>query len=188
MLVIVVGGQTKDVGKTTLVCNIVSAFRERAWTAVKISDHRHEVSGCRLLAEGTGWSILEQRSLDDASDTVRYLQAGAARALLVQADEKATREAVASLPPFLSGNAIVESNRAREFLSPDLFLLVVDAERDFKPSARAQLERADVLIYRGELRSKFDKPSFSASEEGLDSRLVSLIRARIMGNPLTEPR
>src|SRR5579862_5177654 len=166
MPIIVVGGQAKDVGKTTLVCNIVSAFRERGWTAVKISDHRHDVSDCKLLAEGSGWCIREQLERDDTSDTARYLRAGSMRALLVQAEEGALRNAVAALHPFLSGNAIIESNRAVEFLSPDLFLLMVDAERDLKPSAQSQLQRADALVWRGPGALTMMKSSFPALPDG----------------------
>ena len=176
---IVVGGQAKDVGKTMLVCNVIATFAELRWTAVKISDHQHDVSGCKLVAEGSGWRILEQVTRDQDSDTGRYLGAGATRALLVQADENAIGEAAAALPPFVSGNLIVESNRAVEFLSPALFLLVVDAESDFKPSARAQLERADGLVWRGTRAPAIDKPRFPAVENCLDSRLASLIRDRI---------
>jgi molybdopterin-guanine dinucleotide biosynthesis protein len=180
MAVIVVGGQAKDVGKTTLVCNIVLTFREGGWTAVKISDHPHDVTGCEMLAEAPGWSILEQVVRQDKSDTARYLQSGAARALLMQAEENAIGAAAAALISRVSGNVIVESNRGAQFLSPDLFLLVVDSERDFKPSAQAQLEKADALVYRGARRSESNKPMFVATENGLDSDLELLIRKRLL--------
>lgn len=178
MPVIVVGGQAKDIGKTTLVCNIVSAFPGR-WTAAKISDHQHDVSGCKLVAEGVGWSILEQFERDGGSDSGRYLQAGATRALLVQTGESTLPEATSALRQFLSGNVIIESNRAVEFTSPDLFVLVVDAEREFKPSAQSQLARADALVFRGRQAPSIAKPSFPAMRDGLDSRLESLIRTRL---------
>lgn len=179
MPTIVVGGQAKDIGKTTLVCNIVAAFPERSWTAAKISDHRHRVSGCKLVGEGDGWSILEQVERKVSSDTARYLLAGARRALLVQAEGSALRDASNTLLQFCSGNLIIESNRALEFLSPDLFLLVVDDEREFKPSAQAQLRRAHALVSRGRRGPSMAKPSFPAMQNGLDSRLVALIRARL---------
>ncbi len=39
MAILVVGGSRKDIGKTALVCAIISAFRDFDWTAVKITAH-----------------------------------------------------------------------------------------------------------------------------------------------------
>jgi hypothetical protein len=49
-------------------------------------------------------------------------------------------------PPTL----IVESNSLLQFLKPSLYFSVVDPSKDdFKDSARAALDRADVLVLRG---------------------------------------
>jgi hypothetical protein len=46
-----------------------------------------------------------------------------------------------------SQNLIVESNSLVEFLTPDLYLVVLDfAQRDFKVSSRRLLDRADACI------------------------------------------
>ena len=41
MAVIVVGGHSRNVGKTSVVAGLISAFSRYSWTAVKISWHRH---------------------------------------------------------------------------------------------------------------------------------------------------
>jgi hypothetical protein len=58
-MIVVVGGSSRKVGKTTVICEIIAATSEAQWTAVKISPHVHEFG-----AEG---------------DTGRYLAAGARR-------------------------------------------------------------------------------------------------------------
>src|SRR3954454_16479624 len=126
MALIVVGGQTKNIGKTTLICNIIAAFRQFHWTAVKISLHSHEPGDCELVAQGSGWSIWQQGSAESKRDTARFLDAGAERALLVQADEERLEVACSTLQEQLSTrNWIVESSNAATCLEADLSLLIV---------------------------------------------------------------
>ena len=43
MAIVVVGGQSRNVGKTSLVANLIKAVPERRWTAVKITQHEHDL-------------------------------------------------------------------------------------------------------------------------------------------------
>lgn len=110
MAVIVVGGSEKGVGKTTLVCGQIAALREYCWIAVKITSHDY----------GRPESIWEETAIaapmDEvpATDTARFLAAGAHRALLVTVEEAATHLKVAELLKQLepAANIIFESNHA----------------------------------------------------------------------------
>ena len=75
MAIIVVGGSGRDVGKTALICGLITALPEFRWTAVKITTHFH----------GHPEPIWEETEPGQTTDTARYLAAGAARALLVAA-------------------------------------------------------------------------------------------------------
>jgi hypothetical protein len=186
MAYILVGGQAKNIGKTTLICNIISAFSRLRWNAVKITDHQHDPPGCELRIDGRSWSIWEQVSPAVESDTSRFLRSGAQRAWLVRAEDDALEEAFVSLQKMLpSGiNVIVESNRLGRVFDPDLFLLIVDIARpEFKASARQQLEKVDAILLAGmqgtvplNVPLLAGKPSFQATHTGLDSRLAPLIR------------
>ena len=186
MALILVGGQAKDIGKTTLICNIISALPDLQWNAIKITSHEHETRGCQLRVDGSSWSIFEQISAGTPNDTVRFVQAGAAKAFLVQVGS-ALVEAFAALSKLLPRNAnlIVESNRAAAILEPDLFLLIAaGAERDFKPSAEQQLAKVDAVLWTDSqgLGSQNvnpllgTKPTFQLLLHGLDPKLGSLIR------------
>jgi len=186
MALIVVGGQTKNIGKTTLICNIIAAFRQFHWSAVKISLHFHDPDDCELLAQGSGWSIWQQRSAESKSDTARFLKAGAERALLVRADGEHLQKTCATLQEqFSIRNWIVESSSAATCLDADLSVLIVDpAQTDFKNSAQKQLASADVLAVRGmkdaehvdESQCVFgDLPAFPALEYHLHQGIRSLI-------------
>ncbi len=118
-MVVVVGGHSRNVGKTSVICGIIRALPTWNWTAIKITPHEHNTREDRFLA------------------------AGAARAFLVQSD------AMPSVTRLLaeSENAIIESNGVLRFVEPDVCAMVVDgAVPDFKPSALEFIQRADFLV------------------------------------------
>ncbi len=184
MALIVVGGQGKHVGKTTLVCEIIRHFVSAHWTAAKVTSHSHEPQECESVASGFGWTIWEQSASDSPIDTARYLQAGAVRSLLVSAESESLASACAALKAEVSGNenAIVESTAAAELLAPDLFLLVVNpGSEEIKPSASEQLARAHALIVTAEAHTSgaVEYPehirTFSSIRNGIAVRLAKMI-------------
>jgi hypothetical protein len=152
MAVIVIGGQSRNVGKTGVVCAILRAMPEMAFTAIKITHHRHipgmdgEEPGGRAPDRFT---VSEERDPGTGSDSSRYLAAGAAKALFIQASSGDLADAM----PFLrseidlADHVILESNRIVEQLGPTVYVLVCNPEvGDFKTSARSQLHAADALV------------------------------------------
>jgi molybdopterin-guanine dinucleotide biosynthesis protein len=150
MAIIVVGGHSRDVGKTSVVTGLIAAFPERQWTAVKITQHGHDLCAPDNQA-GVSYAITEELDRSGSSDTSRFLAAGAWRALWVRTLPGCLAEAMPQLRRELEGTAaaILESNSVLQFLQPDLYLTVLDpATPDFKPSAREFLDRADAFILR----------------------------------------
>jgi len=193
MAVIIVGGQTKDIGKTTLICNIITAFPDARWTAVKISNHPHIPRDCENLIKEAGWSIWQQNATGDHNDTARFLRSGVARSLLLQTDNSSLEQACASLNHelALARNVIVESASAAEFLHHDLLVILLDATReDFKDSLRRQLGRADAFVMRNPdlgVKEQIDPanqgPLFAAHSDRLDPRLASLLASKVGSLP-----
>jgi hypothetical protein len=152
--IIVVGGHSRSVGKTSVVVGLIAALREFEWTAVKITQYGHGICSangepCDCATGDHSWAILEETNRDGESDTSRFLARGAARALWVRTEQGRLAEAMPALRTRLQGaaNVIVESNSVLKFLRPDLYLTVLDpATKDFKNSAREFLDRADVVI------------------------------------------
>ena len=137
-MIVVVAGQGRKAGKTSVVTGIVASLADRKWTAIKISPHPH----------GREWGISEEFSPTTA-DTGRYLAAGAQRAFWVRAPRRAMDEAAAEVRRIAaeSVHTIVESNSILRYLSPDLTIFVLDpSQQEWKPSARKALGRADALI------------------------------------------
>jgi hypothetical protein len=154
MAIVVIGGHSRSVGKTSVVAGLIAALREWEWTAVKITQYGHGVCSadgapCDCATADHAWAISEERNRDGESDTSRFLVAGAARALWVRTEQGRLAEAMPALRKRLeqARNVIVESNSVLKFVQPDLYLTVLDpGTEDFKNSAREFLDRADAVI------------------------------------------
>ena len=154
MSIVVVGGHSRSVGKTSVVAGLISALRHYAWTAVKITQYGHGVCSadgapCDCVTADHAWAISEEKSREGDSDTSRFLLAGAVRSLWVRTEQGRLAEAMPALRQRLerSRHVIVESNSVLKFLRPGLYLTVLDpATEDFKTSAREFLDRADAVI------------------------------------------
>ncbi len=155
MAVVVVGGHSRNIGKTSVVAGLIAALPELHWTAFKITQYGHgfctadgEPCGCQT--DDHTLAISEERPDGDPStDSGRYLRAGAARSLWVRARTGMLAEAMPRVRKELARaeNAILESNSVMQFLRPDLYLSVLDPlTADFKDSARLFLDRADALV------------------------------------------
>jgi hypothetical protein len=162
--VIVVGGHTRSIGKTQLVCDVIAAFPQAHWIAGKITQYGHGVCAqngdhCDCAPTEHACAINWETQSDSGTDSARFLAAGAQRSfwlrtkqgflaeglpLLRTALQETLRNMETDPPPL-----IVESNSLLQFLRPSLYIAVLDpAKEDFKDSARVALDRADALIFR----------------------------------------
>ena len=135
-MIVVVGGHGRGAGKTQTVCGIIAAVPQARWTVIKVTAHAH---GTPL--DAPVW--LEQQEADASTDTGRYLQAGAARALWLRCRPGQLESAVA---PLRSGHVIFESNSITRVLRPDV-LVFVAGSGSTKASAAGLLERADFVVF-----------------------------------------
>jgi hypothetical protein len=168
MAVIVVGGHSRSVGKTSVVAGIIAALPEMHWTAVKITQYGHGICSangepCDCATDDHAWAVTEERDRSGESDTSRFLLSGASRSLWVRTRQGMLAEAMPRLRKELATaeNAILESNSVMRFLRPDLYLTVLDAATaDFKASAREYLDRADgVILHNGTTEPAWNKVS-----------------------------
>lgn len=182
-MVLVVGGHSRNIGKTSVAAAIVRATPEAAWTAVKISRHPHGVSAAE------GFSILQETSMEGGADTSRYLAAGARRAFWLRAAPGRLAAAIADVGGILgsSTNALIESNSILEFLTPDLYLVVIDPSvGDSKESSRRYFDRAGALVWidRGPAPADETRPVFVVRPQVWSTpELVAFLRARLALTP-----
>ena len=175
MSLLVVGGHSRSVGKTSVVAGLIAALPELNWTALKITQYGHGICSadgkpCSCATDDHTRAISEERDRSGESDTSRFLLAGAQHSIWVRTRQGMLGEAMPDIRRRIAGaeNVIMESNSIIRFLDPDLYLTVLDAETDdFKDSAREFLHRADaVILHRTEAAPQWS----SVSLEGLNGR------------------
>ena len=179
MAIVMVGGHSRNVGKTSVVAGLIAATAEMQWTAVKITQFGHgvcsvngEACDCALNEDEHAWSISEENDRSSGTDTSRFLAAGAVRSLWVRTKQGKLALAMPDLRRKIAStaNLIVESNSAMRFLRPDLYFSVLDyATADFKASAREYLDLASAVVVQ------------QASADALpawDAALLQLLRGK----------
>jgi molybdopterin-guanine dinucleotide biosynthesis protein len=154
MAIVVVGGHSRNIGKTSVVEGLIRGLPEMRWTAFKITQFGHgmcsangEPCDCET-AEHTV-AVTEEKERASGTDSSRYLAAGAVRSLWVRTRTGDLAEAMPRIRKELeqAENAVIESNSILRFLRPDIYLSVLDpAVEDFKESARLYLDRADAVL------------------------------------------
>jgi hypothetical protein len=156
---IAVGGQCRKVGKSALAADIIQAYPNRRWTAVKITPYAESGcpvngSACNCSPEEHPYAIRQETSRSGNSDTARFLAAGAHRALWVETKKQRIQDSLPALGAELAnaGHAVIESDALMRFWNPSLFIMVLDPSNpDFKDSARDNLELADAFVFRSPL-------------------------------------
>ena len=170
---VVVGGHTRSIGKTQLVCDIIAAFPKTEWIAGKITQYGHGVcaqngENCDCAPEEHVCALDWETRADTGTDSARFLAAGAKRSFWLRTKQGYLAEGLPLLRRALSEVAsgewrvtseegkstavILESNSLMQFVKPSLYFAVIDPLReDFKESAQIALDRAHALVLRGEV-------------------------------------
>jgi molybdopterin-guanine dinucleotide biosynthesis protein len=193
LAVVVVGGHSRNIGKTSVVAALIARLPELRWTAFKITQYGHgfctaDGKPCQCQTEDSCVSITAERDATSGTDTSRFLAAGAVRSLWVRTRVGMLAESMPRIRQELaaSENAILESNSVLEFLKPDLYLVVVDPSvSDWKDSARRFFSRADAVLLCGNsgasaLTIPAETPRFRiAAPNYISEEAVEFVRSRI---------
>ena len=199
--VIVVGGHTRSIGKTQLVCDIITAFPQANWIAGKITQYGHGVcaqngNNCDCAPDEHICAIEWEEQSQSGTDSARFLAAGAKRSFWLRTKQGFLAEGLPLMREALKGTLgeagqgspplILESNSLLQFLKPSLYFAVIDpAREDFKDSARVALDRADALVLRGSMDAPAAAPSWIKLPANLLRTKPSVSQRE--GEPLPEP-
>ena len=200
MPVIVIGGHSRSVGKTSVVAGLIAALPDFHWTALKITQYGHGIcsangEACDCVTADHSLAVTEERDRSGESDTSRFLVAGADHSWWVRTQQGHLAEAMPRIRKILAStqNTIIESNSILRFMKPDLYLTVLDPQtQDFKASAQTFLDRADAVLLhsidnsqnlaweRVSLKPVIDRPMFAIQPKLLSSaKIVRVVRARL---------
>ncbi len=152
-IVIGIGGYTSNVGKTTLLCELLAAFP--GWEAIKSTRGHYRSCGkdphaccvSHLLAAEPVVRSGREATYALGKDTGRYWEAGAANVhWLIATDDQIEPGIREALSRVKAKGVFVEGNSFAQFVDVDLFVMVRRAdEAKIKKSAKQVLDRADVI-------------------------------------------
>jgi hypothetical protein len=201
MPILVIGGHSRSVGKTSVVAGLIAALPESHWTALKITQYGHGVcsangQACDCATDDHSWAVSEERNRSGESDSSRFLVAGAEHSWWVRTEQGRLAEAMPRIRQILAGaqNVIIESNSILRFLKPALYLTVLDpATADFKTSAQTFLDRADAVLLhsleksevpaweRVSLKPVSQRPMFAIQPPNyVTPEIVEFVRTRLL--------
>src|SRR6266508_2297577 len=157
-IIVAVSGFSSNVGKTTLVCELLQ--RLPGWEAIKLTRGHYrscgrDPAGCcvsDLLREQPVIRSGREANYEVGKDTGRFWDAGAANVhwVIVKDDqvESGINQALACVQ---SDGVIVEGNSLLDYVTPDLAIMCARSDGGkVKASARRALKRSD-LVYLSSL-------------------------------------
>jgi hypothetical protein len=154
MKTVVVGGHSRNVGKTSVMTGLIHALQSLEWTAVKITQYGHGICSrngqpCGCEPNEHPFVLAEENDPRGRGDTCRFLAAGAKRALWLRVRQGQLGEAFPLLERAIRDDqfVMIESNSVLAYLDPSLYLVVLNTSNgDFKPSCRHFLNRSDAMV------------------------------------------
>jgi molybdopterin-guanine dinucleotide biosynthesis protein len=152
-IVVGIGGYASDVGKTTLVCELLKSFP--GWEAIKTTRGHYRSCGkdphaccvSHLLGEEPLIRSGRKETYEAGKDTGRYWDAGAANVHWVIATDSQVEKGIhQALARVTSAGVFVEGNSFAEYVQTDCMMMVKRAgDARIKKSAKKVIERATVI-------------------------------------------
>jgi molybdopterin-guanine dinucleotide biosynthesis protein len=151
--VVAVSGFSSNVGKTTLVCELL--HRLPGWEAIKLT--RGHYRSCGRDPEGCCVSDLiraepvirsgREANYEAGKDTGRFWDAGASNVhWVIVTDDQVERGIKEALARVKTEGVLVEGNSLLDYVAADLAVICARADGgNVKPSARRALLKSDVL-------------------------------------------
>jgi len=157
-IIIGIGGFTSNVGKTTLLCELLKAFP--GWEAIKTTRGHYRSCGkdpkaccvSHLLAEEPIVRSGREDTYTFGKDTGRYWDAGASNVhWLICTDNQVEEGIKLALAKVKSPGVFVEGNSFTEFVNTDHFVMVRQAGNPkIKSSAKRLITKASAIYVSDE--------------------------------------
>ena len=152
-MIIAVSGFSSNVGKTTLVCELLQQLS--GWEAIKLTRGHYrscgrDPAGCcvsDLLREEPVIRSGREANYQVGKDTGRFWESGAANVhWVIVKDDQVGQGITEALERVEANGVIIEGNSFLEYMKPDLAIMCARSEGGkIKASARRALARSDYL-------------------------------------------
>ena len=200
---IVVGGHTRSIGKTQLVCDVIQAFPGTQWIAGKITQYGHGVcarngENCDCAPTDHVCALDWETQTNTGTDSARFLAAGASRAFWLRTKQGYLAEGLPLLRQALS--EIDEEIAAPQGLRPAVSQVArPDRQVAAKSEGTASAARRAVIVESTSLM-QFLKPSLyfavldplkedfkESAQLALDRAQALVLRGRVAGDEPPAP-
>lgn len=156
--IIGVGGFTSEVGKTTLLCDLLKAFP--GWEAIKTTRGHYRSCGkdpqaccvSHLLEDEAVIRSGRELTYTSGKDTGRYWDSGAANVHWVIATDGQVEDGIKKAIGRVAANGVlIEGNSFTKYIHPDFFVMVVrQDDLKIKATARSVLNKVSAFYLSGE--------------------------------------
>jgi hypothetical protein len=157
-MVVGIGGFTSEVGKTTLLCDLLRAFP--GWEAIKTTRGHYRSCGkdphvccvSDLLEDEAVIRSGRESTYSAGKDTGRYWDAGAANVhWVIATDQQVEAGITKALGCVQAAGVFIEGNSFTKFIEPDFFVMVLrPGDLKIKTTAREALNRVSAYYISGE--------------------------------------
>ena len=148
-MLVVIGGNSRNIGKTSVMASIIRDTAHLNWAAIKITQYGHgkcaNGGDCECAGDRHSYALTEEK-VSSAKDSGRFLTAGASKSYWLRTEQEKLGNALPAIKRIFAENenVICESNSLLRFFKPDAYILVLDGRiADMKQSARQYFDRAD---------------------------------------------
>ena len=130
-MLVVVGGHSRNIGKTSVVAGLIRKLRDRKWTAPKITQYGNGGCANHSVAAGCGCEPEARSSRSRKSTSEQHGHGtlhcgGGRRSLRLRVPSGNCRGRQGWSKIWRGENVIVESNSVVELVTPDVFLMLLD--------------------------------------------------------------
>jgi molybdopterin-guanine dinucleotide biosynthesis protein len=177
-LIIGVGGLSSEVGKTTLMCELLQAFP--GWEAIKTTRGHYRSCGkdpqaccvSHLLGDEPVIHSGRESTYSPGKDSGRYWDAGATNVHWLIATNQQLREGIRrTLERVQAPGVFIEGNSFTEFVQPHFFIMVARGNQlKIKPTANRALRHVSVVYL---------SDAAGVAARGADQENVAKLLARV---------
>jgi GTPase SAR1 family protein len=173
--VLLVGGATRNVGKTSLINRIIEKFsKENKIIALKIKsihpgDEYFHGKDENPLNIDEKFRLIEETEMNASADAKKMLHAGAHKAFKLKVRAEYLEQAFSYFKSQINNNypLIVESNSLRDYIKPAVFLLIKHANNnEMKPSAQRLEILADKIVFSNGVEHDFSLEQILLTKNG----------------------
>jgi len=184
-ITVAVSGFSSEVGKTTLLCELLRAFP--GWEAIKMTRGHYRSCGkdphaccvSHLLGDEPVIRSGRAQTFAPGKDTGRYWDAGASNVHWVIVTDSQVKQGIKSaLERVQAPGVLIEGNSFLEFIDADFTVMVARAEGGkLKASARRALPKSSALyLFEAEGETLTARERFALWSEGsADKNLISAL-------------